>query len=77
MPKGKKIQKEVIETPVKIESKEPKKFCFRFTSSVSIWGNVFQKDTLINLSEEELKIYRPYVICHDETSIQKKPCKRC
>lgn len=62
---------------VKEEIKTVKRFAFRFTSNVSIWGTIFAKDSIINLSEEELVAYRPYVICHDETSVQKKPCKRC
>lgn len=79
MPKGKKIQKEVETTVVEKEIATPqeKKFPFKFTCNVSIWGNVFAKDTIINLSEEELMIYRPYVCCSEETSTQKKPCKRC
>lgn len=59
-----------------VEPKKVEKFTFVFACNLSIGWKVYAKDSTIELTEEELKIYRPYVKCPEET-IKKQPCKRC
>ena len=68
----------VVEKKVEVKTapKAEKRFPFKFIGNTLIGWTVFAKDTIINLTEEELKIYRPYVCCPEKTPI-KQPCKRC
>lgn len=75
-----KKKKTVVSEKTEVETetiKVPKTKPYYFKDNVFLGGQVYQKDSCINLTEDELKTFQEYVYEKKVPFVWKKPCRRC
>jgi len=56
---------------------KPKTKTYTFNMSISIGWVVYEKDSCILLTDEELKDFKDYVSEKKKPFVRKNPCRRC